>query len=91
LLVVRLALNIFYGFLLLGELKIYLYLLLSSNKFQISISKSDCVSLGKIGIVQTVATVANALCDFDGIRRFSLPMKRKMKSQTNISNILKTG
>jgi len=46
-------------------------------KFQISISKSDSVSLGKIGIVQTVATVANALCDFDGIRRYSLLIKRK--------------
>ena len=46
-------------------------------KFQISISKSDSVSLGEIRIVQTVVTVANALCDFDGIRRYSLLIKRK--------------
>lgn len=33
--------------------------------------------LGEIGLVPTAAAVANALCDFDGKRRFSLPMKRK--------------
>ena len=32
--------------------------------------------LGEIGLVPTAAAVANALCDFDGVRRFSLPMKK---------------
>jgi aldehyde oxidoreductase len=32
--------------------------------------------LGEIGLVPTAAAVANALCDFDGIRRYSLPMKK---------------
>lgn len=33
--------------------------------------------LGEIGLVPTAAAVANAFCQFDGIRRFELPMKRK--------------
>jgi aldehyde oxidoreductase len=33
--------------------------------------------LGEIGLVPTAAAVANALSDYDGIRRYSLPMKRK--------------
>ena len=32
--------------------------------------------LGEIGLVPTAAAVANALYDFDGVRRFSLPMKK---------------
>lgn len=32
--------------------------------------------LGEIGLVPTAAAVANALCDFDGKRRFSLPLKK---------------
>ncbi|MEI8046947.1 MAG: selenium-dependent xanthine dehydrogenase [Bacteroidota bacterium] len=32
--------------------------------------------LGEIGLVPTAAAIANALCDFDGVRRFSLPMKK---------------
>jgi aldehyde oxidoreductase len=32
--------------------------------------------LGEIGLVPTAAAVANALCDFDSVRRFSLPMKK---------------
>ncbi len=31
--------------------------------------------LGEIGLVPTAAAVANAFCDFDGIRRFNLPLK----------------
>lgn len=31
--------------------------------------------LGEIGLVPTAAAVANAFCDFDGIRRFNLPME----------------
>ncbi len=31
--------------------------------------------LGEIGLVPTAAAVANALCQFDGIRRFTLPLK----------------
>ena len=30
--------------------------------------------LGEIGLVPTAAAVANALCDFDGVRRYKLPM-----------------
>lgn len=32
--------------------------------------------LGEIGLVPTAAAVGNALCQFDGIRRYSLPMKK---------------
>jgi selenium-dependent xanthine dehydrogenase len=32
--------------------------------------------LGEIGLVPTAAAVANALCDFDGVRRYSLPLDR---------------
>lgn len=32
--------------------------------------------LGEIGLVPTAAAVANALCDFDGERRYTLPMKK---------------
>jgi CO/xanthine dehydrogenase Mo-binding subunit len=32
--------------------------------------------LGEIGLVPTAAAVANALCDFDGIRRYTLPIKK---------------
>jgi xanthine dehydrogenase molybdenum-binding subunit len=31
--------------------------------------------VGEIGLVPTAPAVANALCKFDGVRRFSLPMK----------------
>ncbi len=34
--------------------------------------------LGEIGLVPTAAAVANAFCNFDGIRRYSLPLKRKI-------------
>ncbi len=33
--------------------------------------------IGEIGLVPTAAAVANALCQFDGVRRMKLPMKRK--------------
>ncbi len=33
--------------------------------------------LGEIGLVPTAAAVANAFCDYDGIRRYQLPLKRK--------------
>ena len=33
--------------------------------------------LGEIGLVPTAAAVANAFCDFDGIRRYKLPIKRE--------------
>ena len=32
--------------------------------------------LGEIGLVPTAAAVANAFCDFDGVRRFNLPMEK---------------
>jgi selenium-dependent xanthine dehydrogenase len=32
--------------------------------------------LGEIGLVPTAAAVANAFSDFDGVRRYSLPMKK---------------
>lgn len=32
--------------------------------------------LGEIGLVPTAAAVGNAFCQFDGIRRYSLPMKK---------------
>ena len=32
--------------------------------------------VGEIGLVPTAAAVANALCRFDGVRRFALPMKK---------------
>ena len=32
--------------------------------------------IGEIGLVPTAAAVANALYAFDGIRRYSLPLKR---------------
>lgn len=35
--------------------------------------------LGEIGLVPTAAAVANALCDYDGIRRFSLPVEREIE------------
>jgi len=35
--------------------------------------------LGEIGLVPTAAAVANAFCDFDGVRRYSLPMGRQIK------------
>lgn len=31
--------------------------------------------IGEIGLVPTAAAVANAFCDYDGIRRFKLPLK----------------
>ena len=34
--------------------------------------------LGEIGLVPTAAAVANALCDFDGIRRYSLPLNKSV-------------
>ena len=33
--------------------------------------------IGEIGMVPTAAAIANALCEYDGIRRTKLPMKRK--------------
>lgn len=33
--------------------------------------------LGEIGLVPTAAAVANALCCYDGVRRYKLPLKRK--------------
>jgi xanthine dehydrogenase molybdenum-binding subunit len=33
--------------------------------------------LGEIGLVPTAAAVANALFDFDGVRRYSLPIGRQ--------------
>jgi len=33
--------------------------------------------IGEIGLVPTAAAVANALCAYDGIRRYRLPMRRK--------------
>lgn len=44
-----------------------------------SVGPYGAKGLGEIGLVPTAAAVANALCDFDGIRRYSLPMKRKKK------------
>ena len=35
--------------------------------------------VGEIGLVPTAAAVANALCRFDGKRRFRLPLKRREK------------
>ena len=35
--------------------------------------------VGEIGLVPTAAAVANALCQFDGVRRRKLPMKLKKK------------
>ncbi len=35
--------------------------------------------LGEIGLVPTAAAVSNALCDFDGVRRYSLPMGKNIK------------
>ncbi len=35
--------------------------------------------LGEIGLVPTAAAVANAFCDFDGVRRYSLPMGRHIR------------
>ncbi|HOW31057.1 MAG TPA: selenium-dependent xanthine dehydrogenase [Bacteroidales bacterium] len=35
--------------------------------------------IGEIGLVPTAAAVANALCAFDGVRRYKLPMKREKK------------
>jgi selenium-dependent xanthine dehydrogenase len=44
-----------------------------------SVGPYGAKGLGEIGLVPTAAAVANALCDFDGVRRYSLPMKRKKK------------
>jgi xanthine dehydrogenase molybdenum-binding subunit len=33
--------------------------------------------IGEIGMVPTAAAVANAYCQFDGKRRFSIPIFRK--------------
>jgi xanthine dehydrogenase molybdenum-binding subunit len=37
--------------------------------------------VGEIGLVPTAAAVANALCLFDGRRRFRLPLTRKEKQR----------
>ena len=37
--------------------------------------------VGEIGLVPTAAAVANALCQFDGVRRFRLPMKRRERKK----------
>ena len=36
--------------------------------------------VGEIGLVPTAGAVANALCQFDGVRRYSLPMQVKKRS-----------
>ena len=36
--------------------------------------------IGEIGLVPTAGAVANALCHYDGIQRYKLPLKRKKKS-----------
>ncbi|MEE8583504.1 MAG: selenium-dependent xanthine dehydrogenase [Acidobacteriota bacterium] len=36
--------------------------------------------VGEIGLVPTAAAVANALCQFDGVRRYRLPMRLKRRS-----------
>jgi len=33
--------------------------------------------IGEIGLVPTAGAVANALCSFDGKRRYKLPLRRK--------------
>jgi aldehyde oxidoreductase len=35
--------------------------------------------VGEIGLAPTAAAVANALCAYDGVRRYALPMKREPK------------
>jgi aldehyde oxidoreductase len=35
--------------------------------------------VGEIGMVPTAAAVANALCAYDGVRRYALPMKRELR------------
>jgi aldehyde oxidoreductase len=37
--------------------------------------------VGEIGLVPTAAAVANALCRFDGVRRFELPMKKRERKK----------
>ena len=37
--------------------------------------------VGEIGLVPTAAALANALYQFDGVRRFQLPMKRREKKK----------
>jgi aldehyde oxidoreductase len=37
--------------------------------------------VGEIGLVPTAAAAANALCLFDGRRRFRLPMERQEKKK----------
>ncbi len=39
--------------------------------------------IGEIGLVPTAAAVANAFCQFDGIRRYKLPLMRKEKRGTS--------
>ena len=36
--------------------------------------------VGEISTVPTAAAVANALCRFDGVRRYALPLKRKERT-----------
>ena len=43
--------------------------------------------IGEIGLVPTAAAVANALCMFDGIRRYKLPMKRKTNDTPKKCNL----
>jgi len=33
--------------------------------------------IGEIGLVPTAAAIANAFCNYDGVRRYKLPMRRK--------------
>jgi len=37
--------------------------------------------VGEIGLVPTAAALANALCRFDGVRRFRLPMKERLEEK----------
>jgi xanthine dehydrogenase molybdenum-binding subunit len=45
--------------------------------------------VGEIGLVPTAAAVANALCQYDGVRRYQLPM-RMAKKRTLTSEQIST-
>jgi selenium-dependent xanthine dehydrogenase len=42
--------------------------------------------VGEIGMVPTAAAVANALCAFDGIRRYKLPLQGKQEQRKNCND-----
>ena len=42
-----------------------------------SVGPYGAKGIGEIGMVPTAAAIANALCAYDGIRRKSLPLRRK--------------